>query len=224
MTPPIGGKKKTRAKMRKETTTTYEVTVTHKGPAKTFWKLFNGKSSTILHTTAEETRTDTKLLPSVPHFNEDQKTVRLFIKQALEGAGLTYTKNYNLSADKGPIQYNDAGSSKFLKPWYNIDYQYHRAKIDNITEIVVRLEGIKIYFLWKEGLNNDGVMEILKYPNNAVGRLIQEESGLIMADSIDPSLYNSPRWSVRSKINLADPNIKDSLIIMFKTLGVRYFK
>ena len=222
--------------MRKETTTTYEVTVTHRGPAKTFWKLFNGKSSTILHTTAEETRTNTKLLPSVPRFNKDQKTVRLFIKQALEDAGLTYTKNYNLSADKGPIQYNDAGSSKFLKPWYNIDYQYHRAKIDNITEIVVRLEGIKIYFLWKEGLNNNGVVEILKYPDkpNSSGErifglagtshLMPGEFDINITDSINPSLYNSPRWSAKSKINLADPNIKDNLIIMFKTLGVRYFK
>ena len=138
--------------MRKKTTTTFTVTVTHRGPYKLFENLFGKRSGTIINSSEKLITTDTESLPAIERYSKGQKLVRLFIKKAAEEAGLVYDGRF------GSRRYREK-TKELQKAWYFIDYGYNTF-INGQTRYNVELEGVVINFFFDNGINNKGSIEI----------------------------------------------------------------
>lgn len=80
--------------MGRETTTTFKVTLKYSGPEKDFHKLMRIRRSTSI-VKAETLESNTVKTKPDPHYSDDQKLVRAFLKQACEGAKLKWAKSQN---------------------------------------------------------------------------------------------------------------------------------
>ena len=111
-------KKAWKETMAKETTTTYTVTVTHKGPHKDFDEIFKDKRC-VKDWEAVEEKTETKNLPPKSKYSPETKIVRAFFKKAAEKAGLKY-------GGHGSAPYKGEGT-------YHIDYAYDAWRVPALT-------------------------------------------------------------------------------------------
>lgn len=180
--------------MAKETTSTFTVTVKHRGNKKEFLNLFRPKGGQIdLEWKLE--KTETKDGETFARYTPEQKMVRLLLKKCCEAAGLKYMG--------------------YKRGWgipggYHIEYDYC-SKHSNVTRYRIDLKGIRINLEFSNGLNNPGELMVYytndpKEINKKIGRLLSRV--LVPNESL--------------KVNMADPDIEQKLTDLFEKWGTKY--
>lgn len=184
--------------MGKETTTTFTVTVTYTGPQKDFDKLFKarGRVSTFNSVAGQS---NTKMTAADNIYTDEQKMVRLFIKQACEAAGLDYA-GVKLSV----------GSPKT----YNLDYHYKTSKRSKKAAYYIYLCGVKIELDFDSGIDSQGKLRLFDHHNEIVKKM-KTQYGWEAETTI-------PNYE--ADFSVADPKCKDDLIKILKEWGYKHDK
>lgn len=139
--------------MAKETTTTFEVTVTHKGNKKKFKDLLKrtGHVQDLKIKEIDSETTDLGVINEGYELPDALKTLRLFLKDACEEAGLSYAKHWLCAADQYHIKYENAENIRFSvgNAWWArfiVDEHYRNVEIHIIprgaksTAVIDKLE------------------------------------------------------------------------------------
>jgi hypothetical protein len=183
--------------MAKETTSTFEITVTHRGNKKEFEKLFRAKGGQIK---LETKMTSTKTVEGETHalYTNEQKVVRVLLKKCCEAAGLKY-----MGVKR---QWGITGG-------YSIEYGYCR-KNGTRAEYHINLHDVRVNLLFDNGLDVLGEIKVydLKNPRRS------------MVKHTGPYGWSSQRPAPNEthKTSLADPEFENSLIKILKGWGFRY--
>lgn len=184
--------------MGKETTTTFTVTVTYTGPQKDFDKLFKarGRVNTFNAITGQSS---TKTVSVDNIYTDEQKMVRLFIKQACEAAGMDY------AGVKRKI-----GTPKT----YHLDYHYKTSKRSKKAAYYILLCGVKIELDFDSGIDSQGKLKLFDHHNEQSKR-VKTHYGW-ESETITPNY--------EANFSMADPKCKEDLINLLKEWGYKYEK
>ena len=129
--------------MANETTSTFTVTVTHGGPKRDFGELFRRRGRNVKKVDFKLEDTATKKIPPKSLYSDEQKMVRLLIKQSCEAAGL---------------KYDSPKHREKTKEVYHISYgyvsRYNKKNGSSIIHVQLLRASIKLNF--PNGLGSDG--------------------------------------------------------------------
>lgn len=182
--------------MAKETTTTFEITVTHRGGSKSFEKLFKPKGG--------QTKLQTKTVDSATYQSEthakytnEQKMVRLLLKKCCEAASLNYM---GVKA-----KWNSQGG-------YAIDYGNCR-KNGSYANYAISLNSVRFTLRFNNGLDSAGELSIfdskdVKYETNPNNSAMWRRQ-MVVGNEV-------------YKVNLADPEFQQFLTELLKLWGNKY--
>lgn len=183
--------------MAKETTTTYTVTVTHKGPAKSFAQLFKRRGGIKSAKVATGT-SNTKDLPPEKAFSDEIKVVRAFIKKAAEKADLVYG-----GGGKAPL--GGAGTYNIA---YRNQWRFKRGEVSyNVT-----LRNVRIDIQFSKGLDQPGRIEIWDRTNPK-----KEQFQNYYGTTSSRQVHNE-----EIDFNLTDPEAEEQLVKIFEEWGNKY--
>lgn len=199
-------------RMGKETTTTYTITVKHKGPQQDFGRLFR-QSGRVLNWNAKVEDSTCQATPPKTMYSDDQKITRNFIKQISEAAGLKCNS-------KGAIRHGE----------YNLSYS-RRTRKNGTTVLSVGLCSVAVDITFDDGVDGLGVAEVFDFKTNpypptyAVGF-----NSLVPNRGTVPTPPKRVRgWNRRGsepnaelEFRLADPNVKETLTALFKEWGFKH--